>query len=149
MDGPLINQSNRVVLSSYTINSRSPPVISYKYSNAVAAKILNFSATVRNIDIDDFIKSPQSCDCASSPYRYASHGHVITRDFGIIPNEDLKRLHLKGPTNRKQTSISWRYNIRAKKESKKYECLRDWVQHVKQIVRSKVNSLRKTVESKL
>ena len=50
------------------------------------------------IDIDDFIKSPPSCDCASSSFRYASHGHVITGDFGIIPNEDLKRLLLKGPT---------------------------------------------------
>ena len=32
-------------------------------------------------------------------------------------------------------------------ESQKYECLQDWVQHVKQMVRPKVNSLRKTVES--
>ena len=35
---------------------RSPPVTSYKYSNTVAA--MNFNAIVRNIDIDDFIKSP-------------------------------------------------------------------------------------------
>ena len=36
-----------------------------------------------------------------------------------------------------------------KKESQEYECLQDWVQHVKQMVRSKVNSPRKkTVESK-
>ena len=63
---------------------------SYKYSNTVAAKILNFNAIVRNIDIDEFIKSPPSCDCTSSPFSYAPHGHVVTRDFGIIPNEDLK-----------------------------------------------------------
>ena len=31
---------------------------------------------------------------------------------------------------------------------KVYNCLQDWVQHVKQMVRSKVDSLRKTVESK-
>ena len=37
--------------------NRSPPVISYKYSNTVAAKILNFNATVRNIDIDDLLKA--------------------------------------------------------------------------------------------
>ena len=36
----------------------------------------------------------------------------------------------------------------AKKESQEYECLQEWVQHVKQMVRSKVNSLRKTVEPK-
>ena len=76
--------------------NKSPPVISYKYSNTVAAKILNFSATVMSIDIDDFIKSPPSCDRASSPFRYAPLGHVITGDFGIIPNENLKRLLLKG-----------------------------------------------------
>ena len=45
--------------------NRSPPVISYKYSKTVAAKIFNFNATVRNIDTDDFSKSPPSCDCAS------------------------------------------------------------------------------------
>ena len=44
--------------------NRSPPVISYKYSNTVAAKILNFNGTVRNIDTDYFMKSPPSCDCA-------------------------------------------------------------------------------------
>ena len=36
----------------------------------------------------------------------------------------------------------------AKKESQEYEFLQDWIQHVKQMVRSKVNGLRKTVESK-
>ena len=36
----------------------------------------------------------------------------------------------------------------AKKENQEYECLQDWVQHVKQMVRCKVNSLRKTIESK-
>ena len=119
--------------------NRSPPVISYKYSNTVSAKILNFYASVRNIDIDDFIKSPPSCDCASSPFRYAPHGHVLRGDFVIIPSENLK-----GPNYREQTSISWGYNIKliftatedyakkwAKKENQEYECLQDWVQHVK------------------
>ena len=86
--------------------NRSPPVISYKYSNTVAAKILNLNATVRNVNIDDFMESPPSCDCASSTFRYAPHGYVITQDFGIIPNEDLKSLLLKGPNHREQTSIS-------------------------------------------
>ena len=35
-----------------------------------------------------------------------------------------------------------------KERSQEYDCLQHWVQHVKQMVRSKVNSLRKTVESK-
>ena len=59
---------------SQYFQNRSPPVISYKYSNTVAAKMLTFTATIRNIDIDDFIKSPPSCDCALSPFRYAPHG---------------------------------------------------------------------------
>ena len=36
----------------------------------------------------------------------------------------------------------------AKEKSQEYECLQDWIQHVKQMVRSNVDSLRKTVESK-
>ena len=64
--------------------NKFPPVISYEYSNTVATKILNFNASVRNSDIDNFIKSPPSCDCASPPFRYAPHGHVITGEFGII-----------------------------------------------------------------
>ena len=122
---------------------------------------MNFNATVTNIDTDDFIKSRPSCDCALSPFKYTPYGHVITGDFGIIPNEDLKLLLLKGLNYRKQTSINWGYNIKlsftaiedyakkwAKKESQEYECLQDCVQHVKQMVRSDVNSLRKAVESK-
>ena len=58
--------------------NRSPPNISYKHSNTVAAKVLNFNDTVGNIDIDNFIKSLPSCDCASSPFRYAPHGCVIS-----------------------------------------------------------------------
>ena len=61
--------------------NRSPPVITYKYSNTVAAKILNFNATVRNTDIDEFIKSPPSCDCASSPFRYAPSWPCYHRRF--------------------------------------------------------------------
>ena len=38
------------------------------------------NTTVRNIYVDDFIKSPPSCDCALSPFRYPPHGHVITGD---------------------------------------------------------------------
>ena len=37
--------------------NRSPPVISYKYSSVVAAKILNFNANMRSIDIDDLLKA--------------------------------------------------------------------------------------------
>ena len=92
--------------------NKSPPVISYKYSNTFAAKTLNFNATVRNTDIDDFVRSPPSCDCTSSPFRYAPHGHVITGVFGIIPNENLKRLLLKGLNYRAQTSINWGHNIK-------------------------------------
>ena len=141
--------------------NRSPPVISYKYSKTVAVKILNFNATVRNTDVDDFIKSPPSCDCASSPFRYAPHGHIITGDFGIITNEDLKQLLLKGPKYEEQASINWGCNIKliftaledyakkwAKEKSQQYDCLQDCVKHVKQMVRSRANSLRKTVESK-
>ena len=117
---------------------------------------MNFNATVKNIVTDVFIKTPPSCDCALSP-----HGHVITGNFGIIPNEDLKQLLLKGPNYREHTSIYWGYDTKviftaiedyakmwAKKESQEYECLQDGVLHVKQMVRSNVNSLRKTIESK-
>ena len=86
--------------------NRSPPVISYKHCNTVTAKVLNFNAIVRNIDTDDFIKSPPSCDCASSPFRYAPHGHVITGDFGISPNEDLKQILLKGLNYREEASVN-------------------------------------------
>ena len=66
------------------------------------------------------------------------------------------RAILKGPNYREQTdniklifTVTENYAKRwAKKESQEYECLQDWVQHVKQMVRSKVNSLRKTVEFK-
>ena len=37
--------------------NRSAPVVSYRYSNTVAAKILSFNATIKNIDIDDFLKA--------------------------------------------------------------------------------------------
>ena len=73
---------------------RSPTVLC-KYPNTITAKVLNFNCTMSNTDVDDFIKSPPSCDCASS-YRYEPRHHVITEDFNIISNKDLRQLLLKG-----------------------------------------------------
>ena len=77
---------------------KEPPIISYQYTNtATANKLFNFSSTLSNLDITNYLSNPQLCQCNTSKFCYELHGHVITGDLMVIDNVKLRELVAKGP----------------------------------------------------
>ena len=60
---------------------KAPPVISYQYTKAVANKLFNFSSTLSNLDITNYLSNPQHCQYNTSKFCYEPRGHVITSDL--------------------------------------------------------------------
>ena len=56
--------------------NREPPIISYQYTNTVASKLFNFSSTISNLDVTNYLSSPRSCQCQMSKYCDQPHGHI-------------------------------------------------------------------------
>ena len=86
---------------------KEPPVISYQYTNTVANRLFNFSSTLSNLDITNYLSNPQHCQCNTSKLCYKPHGHVITGDLMVIENVKLRELVAKGPKYREPNKINW------------------------------------------
>ena len=76
--------------------NREPPIISYQYNNTVASKPFDFSSTLSNLNVTNYLSSPKSCQCQMSKYCYQPHGHTVTGDLKIIENAKLRELVSKG-----------------------------------------------------
>ena len=74
---------------------KEPPIISS--TNIVANKLFNFSSTLSNLNITNYLSNPQHCRCSTSKFCYEPHGHVITGDLTVIENVKLQELVAKGP----------------------------------------------------
>ena len=79
---------------------KEPPITSYQYTNTIANKLFNFSSTLSNLDITNYLSNPQHCQCNISKFCYEPHGHVITGDVMVIENVKLRQLVAKGPKYR-------------------------------------------------
>ena len=77
---------------------KEPPIISYQYTNTVANKLFNFSSTLSNLDIMNYLSNPQHYQCYNtSKFCYEPYGHVITGDLMDTENVKLRELVAKGP----------------------------------------------------
>ena len=74
---------------------KEPPIISYQYTNTVANKLFDFSSTLSNLDITNYLSNPQHCQCNTAKFWYEPHGHVITGDLMVIENVKLRELVTK------------------------------------------------------
>ena len=88
--------------------NREPPIISYHYTNTVASKVFNFSSTLSNLNVKNYLSSPKSCQCQMSKYCYQPHGHVITGDLKITENVKLRELVSNEPKYREPNKINWK-----------------------------------------
>jgi hypothetical protein len=69
--------------------NQSVPIVSYSYTNSIGRKIFNYKA-LQDINIEEYLKNPLTCDCSHSPFQYNPSGHVITGDLNIIQYESPK-----------------------------------------------------------
>ena len=87
---------------------KEPPVISYQYTNTVANKLFNFSSTLLNLDITNYLSNPQHCQCNISKFCYELHGNVITGDLMVIEIVKFRELVARGPNYQEPNKINWK-----------------------------------------
>ena len=138
---------------------KEPPIISYQYTNTVANKLFNnFSSTLSNLDITNYLSNPQHCQCNTSKFCYEPHGHVITGDLMVIENVQLGELVAKGPKYREPNKINWQstetmisnsIDLYAEQWSKREQVdlkyLAEWKDQVKELVVERISSLKEKI----
>ena len=72
------------------LKNQSVPIVSYSYTNNIGRKIFNYKEALKDINIEEYLKNPLTCDCSHSPSQYNPSGHVITGDLNIIQHESPK-----------------------------------------------------------
>ena len=80
----------------------SMPIVPYKLTLPISTKFFNFEEFVNNLDLDLFLTNPDSLPykCNNSPFVDRYHKHIATGDLGIIINNVLRKIFVKGPKYR-------------------------------------------------
>ena len=68
------------------------PMVTYKLTPPISTKFFNFSKFVNNLDLDLFLRNPDSllCKCSNSPFADRHHKHIVIGDLRIIRNNVLR-----------------------------------------------------------
>ena len=139
--------------------NQSVPIVSYSYTKTIGSRIFNHKKTLQNLNIEEYLKCPLTCDCTSSPFNYSPSGHVITGDLNIIENESLRNVISHGPKFREPQRLNWNLNFktimdaiedyarswikREKEQEPEVESLSDWVRTIRSLVQGRIANLRK------
>ena len=130
--------------------NQSVPIVSYSYTNSIGRKIFNYKEALQDINIEEYLKNPLTCDCSHSPFQYNPSGHVITGDLNIIQHESLRKVISHGPKFREPQHINWKHNFkiimdavedyarrwikREVDQDPELESLSDWVRTIRSLV---------------
>ena len=85
-------------------------LVVYRLNPSIRSKLFNYKETVDSINADDretFGTGIERCKCSDSTFCDPTHGHIITGDLRIIPNQKLRKLIAKGPNFREGKTINW------------------------------------------
>ena len=101
---------NKNILAFYI--NKSFPIVSYSYTNSIDRNIFNYKEALQNINIEEYLKNPLTCDCSHSPFQCNPSGLVITGDLNIIQDESLRKVISHGPKFREPQHINWKHNFK-------------------------------------
>lgn len=89
------------VVSKFPIKNQKymTPTTSFKYTNTVRSKILNYKQTIFEEDASTF-----RCNCSQYNDKFvdAYHKHVLTGDTDIVTSKELRKIFTYGPNFREQ-----------------------------------------------
>ena len=89
------------IVAKFPIQNRKymTPTASFKYTNTVRSKILNYRQTIFEEDTSTF-----RCNCSKYDEKFVDnhHKHVLTGDIDIVTNNELRKLFTYGPNFREQ-----------------------------------------------
>ena len=132
------------------------PTVVYRLKDTIRSKVFNYKKFVQSIDVDKFINdnSILPCECHSSPFTNAHHGHVITGDLNIVTDNNLRNLLSKGPKYREPLPFSCekaKHNILngidtlietwSNKASITPEAFKEWRSNVTDAINSRISTL--------
>ena len=144
--------------------NQSVPIVSYSYTNSIGRKIFNYKEALQDINIEEYLKNPLTCDCSHSPFQYNPSGHVITGDLNIIQHESLRKVISHGPKFREPQHINWKHNFkiimdavedyarmwikREVDQDPELESLSDWARTSRSLVQGRIHKLKNCVNSR-
>ena len=129
-----------------------PLKVYYRYDIPIGRRILNYSSFLKKLDnIQIKAIMNKDCNCSHSPYIYEPHGHVITGNLDIIPDDNLRLLLSYGTKFREPrylspldllSSLSNDIEEFIKKRSSKYKLqnteFEEWRNEVKRVLKNKI-----------
>ena len=136
------------------------PIVSYSYTKSIGRNIFTYKEALQDINIEEYLKNPLTCDCSHSPFQYNPSGHVITGDLNII----LRKVISHGPKFREPQHINWKHNFkiimdavedyarrwikRKVDQDPQLEFLSDWVRTIRSLVQGRIHKLKNCVNSR-
>ena len=148
---------NKKVISTIPpyFKNQSVPILSYRYTKTISSKIFNYNKALQHFKIEEFLQTPASCDCSTSPFKYAPIGHVVTGDLNLVQHNSLRNTMSRGPKFREPQHINWNHNFKiimesveeyarkwAKREDVELDTLSEWVKSVRHLVRGRIGHLK-------
>ena len=100
---PFVNKGMDMMNISKIINDKNMK----KSLPTLRSKIFNHKEFIKTLDTKDILENMNnlSCNCTTSPFTDANHGHIVSGDICIVQNNKLRKLLCKGPKYREPVSI--------------------------------------------
>jgi glutaredoxin-related protein len=91
---------------------QSVPIVSYIYTHSIGRKMFSYKEALQEINTEEYLKNPLTCDCSHSPFQYNLSGHVNTGDLNIIQHKNLRKVISHGPKFREPQHINRKHNFK-------------------------------------
>ena len=158
----ILNRKEDVKESPSYFKNQSVPIVSYSY--IIGRKIFNYKEALQDINMEEYLNNPLTCDCSHSPFQYILFGYVITSELNINQHESLRKVISHGPKFREPQHINWKHNFKlimdaveeyARRWIKRevdqdpgLESLSDWVRTIRSLVQGWIRKHKKCVNGR-
>ena len=129
----------------------------YTLTKTIRSKIFNHKEFIKTLDTKDILKNMNKlpCNCTTSPFTDANHGHIVSGDIRIVQNNKLRKLLCKSPKYREPVSINFsKCKTEIKNSLTKFSsdwcnrkgvsvtCFTQWISIVMEKVNKKIEELK-------
>ena len=103
----IINDKNVKKILPTQFNKTEEISTVYTLTKTIRTKIINHKEFIKTLDTKDILDNMNNlpCNCTTSPFTDAKHGH-ISENIRIVQNNKLRKLLCKGPKYREPVSIN-------------------------------------------
>ena len=129
----------------------------YTLTKTIRSKIFNHKEFIKTLDTKAILENMNNlpCNCTTSPFTDANHGHIVGGDIRIVQNNKLRKLLCKGSKYREPVSINFsKCKTEIKNSLTKFssdwcnrkgvpvKCFTQWISLVMEKVNKKIEELK-------